>query len=152
MPVDERRLRGRYGMALVALAGPATNALLAALGLIGLGLWMRFDPRPTVRLPQMAQNAQYLLWLVGVANVLLTLFNLLPVPPLDGSGILRSVSRSYDRMVQSVLQSSPGAYLQLSLVAFIAAGWVIGPVAGKVALRILHAVAGPHVHLVNIAS
>lgn len=152
MPVDERRLRGRHAMALVALAGPATNALLAGLGLGGLGLWMRFDPRATAELPQMSQNAQYLIWLVGVANVLLTLFNLLPVPPLDGSAVLRSFSRSYDQMVRSMLQASPGAYMQVSLVAFIAAGWVIGPMADHVAHRILQAAAGPNVHLVNTGS
>jgi len=62
MPVNENRLRGRYGVALVAIAGPATNVLLAGLALGGLGLWMRADPRASADLPQMAQNARYLLW------------------------------------------------------------------------------------------
>ncbi len=37
MPVNPSRLRGKYGEALVALAGPVTNLLLAFLGLTGLG-------------------------------------------------------------------------------------------------------------------
>ena len=42
MPVDRTRLRGRYGEAIMAAAGPAMNVLLAVLALTTLGLWDRF--------------------------------------------------------------------------------------------------------------
>ncbi|HEY8746948.1 MAG TPA: site-2 protease family protein [Tepidisphaeraceae bacterium] len=141
MPVNENRLRGRYGVALVAIAGPATNVLLAGLALGGLGLWMRADPRASADLPQMAQNARYLLWLTGYANVLLAIFNLIPIPPLDGSNIMRSLSRSYSTMWNG-LMASPGAYMQMSMVAFCAAGWFVGPMAQKLALGILQGIRG----------
>jgi Zn-dependent protease len=142
MPVNERKLRGRYGVALVAAAGPLTNVLLAALALIGLGLWMRLDPRPRDELSQMAANARQLLWLIGVANVLLALFNLLPIPPLDGSNILRSLIPSFGRTWKATLHAMPGMYVQMTVVAFCAAGWLISPFAGKTALRIVHLTRG----------
>jgi Zn-dependent protease len=141
MPVNERRLRGRYGVAIVAIAGPATNALLAALSLVGLGLWMRFDGRNTEDLPRMAQNGQYLLRLIGYANVLLLIFNLIPIPPLDGSNVMRSISRSYSGMWQR-LMASPGGSMQLFLLVFIGAGWVIGPVAKNLTLEVIKGVSG----------
>src|SRR3954447_26147620 len=41
MPVTPSRLRGRYGDALVAAAGPIMNLLLGAIALVALGLWRR---------------------------------------------------------------------------------------------------------------
>jgi Zn-dependent protease len=141
MPVNENRLRGKYGVALVAVAGPATNAMLAAVALVGLGLWIRFDRRTIEDLPQMVQNGRYLLLLVGYANVMLTIFNLIPIPPLDGSNIMRSISRSYNTMWQG-LMTAPGAYIQLSMLAFIAAGWVVVPMAGRISREVVRMVSG----------
>lgn len=103
---------------------------------------MRLDPRGSGQLPQMAANGRYLLWLVGVANVLLAMFNLLPIPPLDGSNILRSLSPSYGRTWHTILQAAPGMYLQMTAAAFCAAGWLISPVAAKTAVKILQLIRG----------
>lgn len=92
MPIDPSRLRGRYGEALVAAAGPATNLILAVLGLTALGLWMRLGAAPdTVFL----ENLRQFLWIFGAANFVLCLFNLLPLPPLDGSRIVANFHRGY---------------------------------------------------------
>jgi Zn-dependent protease len=141
MPVNEHRLRGRYGVAIVAIAGPLTNALLAGLALVSLGLWMRFDGRDAAELPQMAQNGQYLLRLIGYANILLLIFNLIPIPPLDGSNVMRSISRSYAGMWQR-LMASPGGSMQLFLLVFIGAGWVIEPLARKLMMETIKGVSG----------
>ncbi|HKQ71506.1 MAG TPA: site-2 protease family protein, partial [Polyangiaceae bacterium] len=77
----------RTGMALVAAAGPLSNLALAvvALGLFsvfqrtGVGLWDAAD-RPT--------GVAALLAAMFQVNVGLTIFNFLPVPPLDGSRLL----------------------------------------------------------------
>ncbi|HET9228063.1 MAG TPA: site-2 protease family protein, partial [Thermoanaerobaculia bacterium] len=84
--------------ALMALAGPAGNLLLVLIsGIIlrvgmGTGIWM---PIPTAeRLVQatvegsLADAASGPLSIVFILNLLLFVFNLLPLPPLDGSALL----------------------------------------------------------------
>ena len=94
VPVNPWRLRGgRHGMMLVAAAGPATNLLLAALAAVGLGLVVRFGGLPgpggqMAGLPGFAaDNCVNFLQI----NLYLALFNLLPVPPFDGSHIVEGV-------------------------------------------------------------
>lgn len=65
----------KYGTGIVAAAGPLSNILLAVV----FGLLYRFLPVPTL-LPFI----EIIVW----ANVLLAFFNLIPIPPLDGSKIL----------------------------------------------------------------
>ena len=142
MPIDPRRLRGRHGRALVAAAGPATNALLALAGIVALGLWQRFDPRPTRELGQLAANGQYLLWIFGYANVTLALFNLIPFPPLDGSAILRDFSASFDRLVGGISGPSAAGAMPITLVLFVVAGVAIWPLGRSIAEHLLIAVRG----------
>ena len=87
VPVDPRNFKDpRKGMAITALAGPASNFLLALLSLAVGSLLIRLWP--TSRLV-----AYLLLFLcqLSVLNVGLGLFNLIPVPPLDGSKVLGAV-------------------------------------------------------------
>lgn len=86
VPVNIWRLRDpRWGMVLVAAAGPATNALLAiAAGLFAhLALWGQ---------GLLGQDLTWLLLrfaaLSILSNLVLGLFNLLPLPPLDGGRIM----------------------------------------------------------------
>jgi Zn-dependent protease len=77
VPVDPRNFRRpKEGMALVAVAGPAMNFVLALVALAVLR-HAELDGR--------AFNVVALSYLV---NVILGLFNLIPVPPLDGSRIV----------------------------------------------------------------
>ena len=128
MPVDPRRMRGRYAEAIVAAAGPASNALLALLSLTALGLWFRYDgdtlPRGTP-----SGNLQFLLSVFGTVNISLALFNLIPIPPLDGSRILENFSESYRKMAEHL--STSGASMLVFIVAFSSAGKVIIPAAGR---------------------
>jgi len=100
MPIDPSRMRGRYADAKVSFAGPASNLILSALALIGLGLLIRFTPTPEL---QWEKNLHEFLFLAGSANLLLCVFNLVPIPPLDGSHILANFHRGYDN-----LRSDPG--------------------------------------------
>ena len=96
MPIDPTRMRGKYAEAKVAAAGPAMNLLLALAALSGLGLWFRFG---TVSDVQVQLNAFNLLRTFGAINLLLCIFNLFPIPPLDGSHILANFSRGYANLV-----------------------------------------------------
>lgn len=82
VPVDPRYFRRPYGhMALVAAAGPASNLVLAlaAAQLLQFSALVGFGPR----------DAPWALLLPAIAiNLSLMLFNLIPLPPLDGSKML----------------------------------------------------------------
>jgi Zn-dependent protease len=83
-PVTPARLRyRRLGMVLVALAGPAANLVLALVSAIALGI---LDP--TVGATLNSNFSVKLLSGLVFWNVLLGIFNLLPIPPLDGSTLL----------------------------------------------------------------
>ena len=84
VPVDPRNFKNpRGGMALTALAGPASNFLLALVSL-GIGsLLSAIAPSS-----QPAAYALLFLCQLAVLNVGLGLFNLIPFPPLDGSRVL----------------------------------------------------------------
>jgi len=77
VPVNYYNLRARkWGPLLVALAGPGTNFLLL---LVAAGL-SRIAP-PATSLPGLLQ------W-IALINSVLMFFNLIPIPPLDGSKVL----------------------------------------------------------------
>ncbi len=86
VPVNIWRLRNpRWGMVLVAAAGPAINFALAwGFGLAAHGVEALSDSVP-------AEGADWLLRFIALSmlyNVILACFNLLPLPPLDGGRIL----------------------------------------------------------------
>lgn len=88
VPVNPARFRRGVhmgtGMALTASAGPISNLILAILCAVTLGLLFRFWPEG-VR----SQRGLAVLFSYGIQlNIGLAIFNLVPIPPLDGSRIL----------------------------------------------------------------
>ncbi len=89
VPIDPRYFRNpKAGMAITALAGPAGNVLLSALAAAGYtvsafyALWLE---QPAL---DVLSNFFYLTFYLSAG---LAVFNLLPIPPLDGSKVLFSV-------------------------------------------------------------
>jgi Zn-dependent protease len=82
VPVNPNRLRyGKLGYALTALAGPASNLVLAG----AMVLPMRFSE------VELSGFAGLLASQIVFLNLLLAAFNLVPIPPLDGSKILAGI-------------------------------------------------------------
>ena len=86
VPINPRNLKNpTKDMAVIALAGPAANLVMAALWILVAKIG--FALLPTYPSPQLT-------WLIQCArvgiffNLILAVFNLLPIPPLDGSKIL----------------------------------------------------------------
>ncbi len=91
VPVNFARLRHpRSGMMLVAAAGPGSNLIMAALSALLLGLMIR--PYAGLQEPSGLMGFVILNLLNFIQlNVFLALFNLLPIPPFDGSHILEGM-------------------------------------------------------------
>ena len=87
--VDPFNLRhGRLGMSLVAAAGPLSNFAVAFV----LGLVFRLDLLPivtdTARISGVMEILGFAAFLAIFFNLILGIFNLIPLPPLDGSKVL----------------------------------------------------------------
>jgi Zn-dependent protease len=143
MPIDPTRMKGRYAEAWVAFAGPLMNFTLAVICILGGGV--------ALALMSDAQNDQFFhgpfqmanttssvraklamfAMVGGELNVGLGLFNLIPVPPLDGSRILGNFSRGYHRLMASDA-GRVGTTIAFVL-AFLLAGRVIWPIGMLVA-------------------
>lgn len=100
VPVSMQNFRDpRKGMAIVAVAGPASNLLMAIFWAIILRLGLVLGPQGSN-----AAEALFFAGAVGIyANLVLMLLNMLPIPPLDGgrltSGLLPGpISAKYDRI------------------------------------------------------
>ena len=73
---------------MIAAAGPASNIVLAVIGAIGLRL-IGWDGGSTPA----TQQIRIFLSMMVVLNILLAVFNLLPIPPLDGGNVLMGLLR-----------------------------------------------------------
>jgi Zn-dependent protease len=111
VPYNPYNLRNqRWGEMIVAIAGPASNFVIA----IVFGLLIRFYE--VLSLPD---SFVILALSVVMINVVLAVFNLIPIPPLDGSKVLFSILPSrYSLKIRSVFERS-GIFLILFVAFFM---------------------------------
>ncbi len=142
VPINPRYYSNpRKDLMLVSVAGPASNFVLAVifallLNLVGVffrgPLAMRMYTQPNSLLLVLVQFLQ----LAVIINISLGIFNLLPVPPLDGSKILRGVlPREADKYLDQ-LEGPIGMVLLLILAFTGVLGAIIGPVV-QIVMRLL---------------
>ena len=117
VPVNHQRLDNpRYGMMAVAAAGPGTNIALALVAAIVFGLVSGVSVNWGSGPPDWLAQAFSFFVLI---NVFLALFNMLPIPPFDGSHILGGLlPRRWERHWQKLQ-----AMGMLMIVVLIAATW-----------------------------
>ena len=118
-PVNPRNLaHGHRGEAIVALAGPTSNLMLAAAAAISIRV---IDASPAMADAIASSDLLVMTYFVLIyfvkINVLLFVFNLLPIPPLDGWAVLKGlVSSSTAYQFRQVEQY--GIFLLLAVVFF----------------------------------
>ena len=108
VPINARRLKGgAWGMALVAVAGPLTNFLLAFIGfLIGHFSGGLYAGGITTTI-----FANFV-----TINLGFFVFNILPIPPLDGSRVLYAIAPDGIRGVMEKLERTAGIWLIFGLI------------------------------------
>lgn len=111
VPFNPTRLKyGEYGMGLVAIAGPLANLVLA---LIGAGIYHLLLSGPT------GYFAQFIL-IFTTFNAIFFAFNMLPIPPLDGSRVLYVFSPDGIRDILNMLEKI--GFIIIFALVFLAGG------------------------------
>ena len=130
-PVNPINLEGgRRGEAIVAGAGPVSNLVLAAAGAIPLR-YLLANPELGLQLQLLAQ----VLFFFVQINLLLMVFNLIPIPPLDGSKVMFAfMDRRTEYQVRPFLEQY-GFFLLIALL-FLPPGNSIG---GRIIIPIIDA-------------
>jgi Zn-dependent protease len=131
VPVNPLRFRRELsmtgGMALVALAGPLSNLALGAIAALLLALAARLDPAGFA-----AGMGFRVLASFAFLNLALAVFNLIPLPPLDGSRVVDAVLPEPLRPAWSALESNAPLLLAALLVlpaltGVSPLGWLLEP-------------------------
>ena len=129
MPINPYRFRhGKWGRILVAAAGPVMNLVLAFITLTILAFVIDLEGEQT--------DLTIFLFTGGFLNLVLFAFNLLPIPPLDGSVILSNLSTTVARWYSHPQAGIAGLLFLLFLIWTNAASF---------AFMYAHQVAGAYV-------
>jgi Zn-dependent protease len=123
VPVDARNFRDpRKGILITSLAGPVSNLVVGAVLGVGLGALFAYGLKsPQVFASSWLRLLYLVLFKAVYINFILAIFNLLPVPPLDGSNVLwsllpRNAAASYGRFITKYGRYIP--YVFIILVFF----------------------------------
>ena len=128
VPVDPRHLKHpKRDFALIAAAGPASNIVMAVIGAVIFAILPTPEPGDIAGRVVMNTPREIFLWFTYL-NVMLAVFNMVPVPPLDGGNVLLGVLPPAGAQVVERLRP----YGFLILYALMLTGvlsYLLGPIA-----------------------
>lgn len=138
VPVNPYRLNNPHkDMIWVSLAGPVANLILAAVAASGMWLLREYSVIP----PMIAISLYELLKLILVINVILPVFNLFPIPPLDGSKVLMGLLPP--NLAYKYSQIEPYGFFIIIIMLYMGIFWrILGPIANI----IIHLLSGGTMH------
>ena len=118
VPVNIRNFKNRKkGMAITALAGPISNILLGFISIVLLNLVAKFG-KGTI-----ADVTGLFLYFNAVININLAVFNLIPIPPLDGSRLLAVIIP--DKYYYKIMQNE--RYIMIAVLVLLFTGILTRP-------------------------
>jgi len=150
-PVDLRRTRNpRMANLAVSAAGPVSNLLLATIGIVALRIIGSADPSVMSDLMAALQGRRfaggalapiaYVLFFFVLVNVSLAVFNLLPIPPLDGSGVVVSLVGAPAARLYATIAPF-GFLILILLIATPVLGNIFRPIQNFVIYRLIFGMA-----------
>ena len=131
--INPARLRSEFSRLMVALAGPAANLAIAVLASLALKLLTHTDPlfggldfkaycSISVSPQEVLRTA---LFYVYTLNLFLMLFNLVPIPPLDGFELIRTVlRRNNPRLLFQIESNRQQVFFAFLIVFFLLPSFV----------------------------
>ena len=141
-PVDLRNTKDpRLANLVVSAAGPVSNFLLAGVGIVVLRIIRVASPQSIMDLSQNRAAAGalapivYMLLSFVIVNVGLAVFNLLPIPPLDGSGVVVSIFGPPVARLYATIAPF-GFLILILLISTPFLGWIFAPFR-NLALRLI---------------
>ena len=130
VPVDMRQFKNpKRGMAITAIAGPLTNLILGFLG--AFLYWLLVLIFPSILLNG---NIKYLVSTFGILNIYLAIFNLIPLPPFDGSRILSAFlpDKHYIKLMSYERYIALGFFVLLFADSRFLGGYISGALSSAV--------------------
>ncbi|HWR09245.1 site-2 protease family protein [Sporomusa sp.] len=108
----------RQGMVMVSLAGPVSNMILALITAFAIGI--------LAKMQLLSGDWVKVLWMTYSYNIILAIFNLVPIPPLDGSKVLASLLPGRQGHVFDQLEQY-GPFILMALVYVGVIGMITYP-------------------------
>lgn len=133
VPVDPFNLRdGRKDMALVSLAGPMTNIIIAIVAAVIAKFLVFIIPTigATSDLTSIVVPVYMFLFTVVKINLILAIFNLIPIPPLDGSKVFSLILPEKEAATYLAI-GNIGMFIVFFLLMFPIGGFSLGSFIGN---------------------